>query len=134
MKDTNMIVLAVLGAIVIGTAGFMAGRHMNAGFGKGWAMGNQQAGFRAESGGGRMMKGDLRGQGRMGGAGEITKVEGTTVTLKLQDGTTKEVTLSSTATVRTMTEGSMSDLKPGQTIMVAGGGFWSDGETVIVKP
>ena len=42
MKDTHTMVLTVLGAVVIGTVGFFAGRHTNAGFGGGWAMGNQQ--------------------------------------------------------------------------------------------
>ena len=140
MKNTQAIVLAVLGALVIGGVGFFAGRHTNAGFGRNWAMGTAAMGNRAGFGkGGMMDSDDVAGRmggrkGGMGNSGEITKIDGTTVTLKYTDGTTKEVTLSSDAVVNTMTKGTLKDLKVGQTIMVAGGGFWSQGETVIVKP
>lgn len=139
MKNTQTIVVAVLGALVIGGVGFFAGRHMNAGFGRNWGVGGNMAGNRAGFGRG-MMNGDDNGgrmggrKGPMGNAGEITKIDGTKVTLKYTDGTTKEVTLSAEAAVNTMTKGTLKDLKVGQTIMVTGGGFWSQGETVIVKP
>lgn len=140
MKDTYGIVLAVLGAVIIGGVGFFAGRHMNAGFGRNWGAGNSVSMNRSGFGRGGMMDGDDVGgrmgarRGQMGNSGEITKIDGTTVTLKYTDGTTKEVTLSAEAAVNTMTKGTLKDLKVGQTIMVTGGGFWSQGETVIVKP
>ncbi len=140
MKDTNTLVLIVLGALVIGGVGFFAGRHASVGFGRNFGMGNQAMGNRAGFGKGGMMDGKEMGgrmggrHGAMGNSGEITKIDGTTVTLKYTDGTTKEVVLSSEAAVNTMTKGTLKDLKVGQTIMVAGGGFWSQGETVIVKP
>lgn len=140
MKDTNTLILAVLGALVIGGAGFFAGRHTNAGYGNNWAMGNQ-ASMRAGFGRGGMMDVDTgaRGGGRMGkkgmgNAGEITKIDGSTLTLKYADDTVKEVTLSSDVVVNTMTKGTVKDLSVGQTVMITGGGFWNPTETVIVRP
>lgn len=138
MKDANTLIVVVIGAIVIGGAGFMAGRHTGVGFGRQWAM----AGYRADDirvGSGEgfgkgygMMSGQRRG--RMGEFGEITKIDGTKVTLKLSDDTTKEVSLPDDAVINTMTKGTTKDLQVGQTIMVSGGGFWNGTTTVIVRP
>lgn len=140
MKDTNTIIFAVLGALIIGGAGFFIGSHIHAGLGRGWAIGNQHAGFRMGFGKGGMMdsddavKGRIGGRGAMGNFGEITKIDGTNVTLKYADGTTKDVTLSSDTVVNTMTKGTVKDLKVGATIMVIGGGFWNSTDIVIVRP
>ncbi len=140
MKNTNMLLLTILGAFVIGGVGFFAGRHTSYGFGRNVRMGNEAMGNRVGFGkGGMMDNDDVAGRmggrkGGMGNSGEITKIDGTTVTLKYTDGTTKDVILSSDAVVNTMTKGALKDLKVGQTIMISGGGFWSQGETIIVKP
>lgn len=84
--------------------------------------------------GGRMMgKIGYRWHG-VGGVGEITKMEGNTITLKIDDDTTKDIILSNDVTINMMVKGSTKDLKVGQTIMVTGGGFWNSGQTVIVRP
>lgn len=83
---------------------------------------------------GQIVGGGKVGRGHMGQEGEITKIDGNNVTLKLTDDTTKEVTLLGDAVVTMMTKGTIKDLKVGQTIMVTGGGFWGGTETVIVKP
>ena len=132
LKDSNTVLLVVLGAIVIGAGGFFLGRHAWVGFGKQWANGNvpmmagARFGTRGHMFGGR--------HGMMGGYGEITKIEGNTVTLNIGDDTTKEVTLSGDAVVNLMTKGTTKDLQVGQTIMMMGGGFWNGTETVVVQP
>lgn len=136
MKDSNTVVLAIIGAIVIGAVGFFAGRHTVFGFGRQAAFGNNVMvkGARFGMHGGSMMGGKF-GRGMMGGGfGEITKIEGDKVTLKISDDTTKEITLAGDASVYTMTKGDRSALKVGQTIHMMGGGFWGDTQTVIVKP
>lgn len=136
LKDGNTVVLAVIGAIVIGGAGFFLGKHTNIGFGKQWANGNgpMMAGAQFERGGRMMGKAGYGRHGMMGGVGEITKIDGNTVTVKLSDDTTKEITLSEDTVVNMMTKGSTNDLKVGQTIMVNGGGFLNDAQTIIVRP
>lgn len=135
MKDTNNTIFIVLGAILIAAVGFFAGRHTSV-LGKRFMAGPVFE-KRIAMGGpmmkGGMMRGGTLGYGKMGGFGEITKVDGNTITLKIDEETTKEVTLSADAVVNTMTKGSVKDLKVGQKIMIAGGGFWNS-QTVIVKP
>ena len=135
MKDGNVVVLAIVGVLVAGVLGFFIGRHSAlayrpAAFGRGVVMG---ARFGAHD---RMMgRGFIRGAGMMNGvSGAITNINGSTVTVKMADGTTRDMTLSDTAVVDTMTKGTKSDLKVGSSIMVYGGGFWNGAQTVIVKP
>jgi len=72
----------------------------------------------------RGFAGFKRGPGMMGSPqGEITTINGNTVTVKLPDGTTRDVTLSDQTVVDTMTKGTAKDLKVGQNIMVTGNGF-----------
>lgn len=59
----------------------------------------------------------------LGGArtsGIITKVDGTTITLKLADGSTVAVTTAASTTVTTSSDAKLSDLAAGQTIAVQG--------------
>lgn len=144
MKDTNILFM-VLGALVIGAVGFFAGRHVAFGFGNWWGMGYGYRPAYTERRFGMMGwpmmredgyagKGRRFGHGMMGGFGEITKIDGNTVTLKIDDETTREVTLSANTVVNIMTKGTTKDLKVGQEVMITGGGFWNDNQTVIVKP
>ena len=74
-----------------------------------------------------------RGDKGMSG-GEITKVAGNTVTVKLSNATTKDITLSDTVSVNTLTKGTKSDIKVGDSMMVTSNGFWNGTQTVVVKP
>ena len=53
-------------------------------------------------------------------AGEITGIDGTTITVKTQSGDTVTVTTNDDTTVTQSTKGSVSDLKKGDTIVVRG--------------
>lgn len=135
MKNSNTILLAVVGALLIGALSFAAGRQVS-GFRNGgrWMSDGddvRQGGMMGMHGRGFVGPGD----GMMGGGnrGEITKVDGNTLTLKLADGTTTTATLSSDTVVYTMTKGAAATLKAGQTVMITGGGFWGN-QTVIVRP
>jgi hypothetical protein len=84
-------------------------RGQNAGAGNGAGAGG---GF----GGGRGF-----GAGGFGLAGQVQSISGNTLTLQGRQGTVK-VKLSSSTTVRKSTTGSLSDVKPGATVSVAGTG------------
>lgn len=139
MKDTNTTLAAITGAVVIGVAGFMIGQHTRVGFTSKWAndkvvgYGRVGNGFR-----GHMMADadEAFGRGRGGrgmGYGEVTAINGNTVTIKYADDTTADITLNDKTSVNKFNAGSASDIAVGQTIMVMGGGFWNDTQTVIIK-
>jgi hypothetical protein len=62
------------------------------------------------------------GDGGGGGfvSGEITKVSGTTLTVTQPDGSQVEVTTTDSTDVKVSSDGSLSDLKPGDSILVQG--------------
>jgi hypothetical protein len=90
---------------------------------------NGTAGAGAAGGAGGATGGQegLRGRGGFGGAGgfgqvgQVQSVTGDTLTLQGRQGSIK-VKLSSSTTVRKTTTGSISDIKPGDTVSVAGTG------------
>jgi len=53
-------------------------------------------------------------------SGEITAVDGTSITVKTMDGSSKIILVSSATTVNKTTEGTVSDLKTGEKVMVIG--------------
>lgn len=137
MKNTSPVLVGVLCAIVFGAAGFFVGRHISARIGVNWANPNPMMARRM--GASSMMKRGRfltyrGGNGGSGVQGQITAVNGNAVTVKLANGNTSTVTLSPQAVVDVMTKGSVSDLKTGESIMVTGGNFWNNVETVIVNP
>jgi hypothetical protein len=135
MNNPNNVVLAIIGALVIGATGFFIGRHVDARIGT--IRGNTKQMMTAGFGfGGRGMMGrrNPAGFGAGSGGGQITAINGNTVTVQLADGTTRDITLSSDVVVNMLTKATVGDLKIGQTIMVTGGGFWDNSQTVIVKP
>ena len=141
MKDTNSVVLAIVAAVVIGGVAFFSGMHVTGRFAlRQPAYDTKQKSFQRGFGmQGGMMNGAADSEssgfrGRMGNVGEITNVNGKTVTLKLPDGTSKDVVLESDAVVNITTKGTVKDLTVGQTIMVSGGGFWNRAQTVIIRP
>lgn len=64
--------------------------------------------------------GTTRTGGNQPVSGEITSVDGGTITVKTQDGGSKIVVLSGSTKINLATEGSTSDLKKGDTVMVIG--------------
>lgn len=124
MKDTNTVILAVIGALAIGAVGFFAGRHFNT-----IRVGGH---YLSDDGfiGRPMMKRRTFG----GNRGELTNVTGNTLTLKLANGQTTTVTLANDAAIYTLTKGTTANLKTGQTVMIQNGGFWTPTQSVIVRP
>ncbi len=136
LKDTTTAAAVILGAIVIGAAGFLAGHHMTAfgtgKFGTGVPMMRIRGGMGMHDG--FMAGGMHRGKGGPGRVtGTVTKVVGNNVTVCVADGTETTVTLTDDASVRLLTDGSVSDITAGQTVMIGGGGFWDETQTVIVR-
>jgi hypothetical protein len=62
----------------------------------------------------------VQGGGRNGTVGTIDRVEGGTVYVKQQDGTVIKVTTSDSTQVTKTVEGALSDLKPGERIVIQG--------------
>jgi hypothetical protein len=136
MKEKTNVALVVVVALIVGAAGFFVGMHFAARRVAG-PMGNRMGMTNSRMGmmRGRGFAGSQGGPGgMMGAAGEITAVNGNTVTLKAANGTTSTVTLSGNAVVDMLTKGTTSNLKVGENILVNGGGFWNSAETVIVQP
>ena len=105
--------LAVVAALAIGLVGGILIRH--AGASSTTATGQlQPGGFGGGTGG--------TGTGAGGGftAGTIESIDGSTITLKLADGSTVKVTSSSTTTVTKSATASVSALKAGETVTVVG--------------
>lgn len=79
---------------------------------------------RGQSGGGTNGAGgtgQFRGRGGFGGqAGQVQSVTGDTLVLQDRQGQTVKVKLTSSTTVRKSTTGSLSDVKPGASVTVAG--------------
>ena len=138
MKDSTNIFIIISAACLVGVVGFFAGMHvtqrrMNTQIGNFRPMmsGNRGGNMMGGRGVVGMKRGGIMGRGQ---GGSITKISGNVVTLTSPDGTTHDVTLSDTTVVDTIVKGTVKDLKVGQTIMMAGGGFWSGAQTIIVKP
>lgn len=69
------------------------------------------------------------GRGGRGAAGTIDSVDGTTITLTTRDGRKLTVTAPGAVPVILRSQGSVADLKPGQTILVSGS-TGSDGSVI----
>ncbi len=137
MKDTSNIALTVVIALAVGAIGFFAGTHVAARrFAVAW--GNMQPVASRRLGYGGMINGHPTSTftGRLGRGmqGKVTAVKGNTVTVTQPNGTTRDLTLSDKTVVETIVKGTTADLKVGATIMVSGGGFWNNTQTVIVRP
>lgn len=65
-------------------------------------------------------KTNTRGNGNQPISGEITAVDSGSITVKTQDGGSKIVIISDSTKVNVASEGSVSDLKTGDTVMVIG--------------
>ena len=126
MKNTAMIVLV---AVIIAAAAFFIGSHVRGRF----AYAPYAAGRFAP----RMMRAPrMYGMmGRKSGGlvqGQITKIDGDTVTVQLPNGGTYTVTVSDQTAVEKMTAGTRTDLAVGQTISVYGGGYLNGTQTVVI--
>jgi len=120
----NNLLITILIAIIVGAIGFFAGTKYQqsktaSGFTRQFGQfGNGQQRIIMGGSGGR-----TQGNGRMGAGqvlGEILNQDDKSITVKLQDGSTKIVFLSDTTNINKATTGSKSDLKVGVRVGVFG--------------
>jgi hypothetical protein len=113
MKN-NKTFLAFLGFVIIAGTSFFAGMK--------YQQSRQPAFFRQFSGN-RQLNGQMQGRVRIGGGqvtGEIVGRDDKSITVKMQDGSTKIVLLSDSTTYNKTAEGSSNDLKVGERVGVFG--------------
>lgn len=122
-KNKGAITLVAAIVIALGV-GFFGGMQYQknqrlAGFGNMQQNGNLPNGNTQQNGSGRT---DTRGNGNGNQpvSGEITAVDSGSITVKTQDGGSKIVIISDSTKVNVASEGSISDLKTGDTVMVIG--------------
>lgn len=117
MKNPMIITLIV--ALVVGAAAFFGGMQYQ----KAKVPGSMQGQFRGQNGGGPQGGFQVRsgnGQRMMPVNGEIISQDETSITVKMQDGSSKIVILSDDTKINKSSEGSKSDLKTGETVTAVG--------------
>jgi len=111
MKN-NMIVIVVIVSLVVGAGGFFAGMKYQQSKNPAGRFGNLQGARNGQFG--------QRAQGLRPVNGEIISSDDKSITVKLQDGSSKIVFLTDTTTFSKSEEGSKGDLKTGEKVAVFG--------------
>lgn len=120
MKDIKKIAPVVMIVFIVGVIGFYAGTKYGGNKSAMPLNGRIQLGSQnMRPGGGNTMMGQ-RGQGGGFLGGEIISKDATTITVKLSDGGSKIVFLSSSTPVMKSVGGSLNDLSIGENITVTG--------------
>ena len=126
IKELGKVQLVIITAVAVGVVAFYIGAKYGAQSALGGPAGDARD-FQARSGG--MMGGVAGGQNRMAGGvvrgggligGEIISKDDTTITVKLRDGGSKIVFVSSSTQVLKSTSGSLADLVSGGQVTVTG--------------
>lgn len=114
----NPMIMTIIVALVVGGAAFFGGMQYQ----KTQASGPIQGQFRGQSGeqSGGFQGGSGNRQGMMPVSGEIISQDDTSITVKMQDGSSKIVILSDDTNINKSSEGSKSDLKTGETVTAFG--------------
>jgi len=115
----NQMIITIVVALVVGSAAFFGGVQYQ----KKQASGLIQGQFRVPNGGGPQGGFQGRGgnsQGMMSVGGEIISQDDTSITVKMQDGSSKIIILSDDTNINKTSEGSKSDLKTGETVTAFG--------------
>ncbi len=114
----NPMIMTVIVALVVGGAAFFGGMQYQ----KSQASGPMQGQFRGQNGGtqGGLLGGSGNRQGMMPVSGEIIGQDDTSITVKMQDGSSKIVILSSETNINKSSEGTKSDLKTGEKVTAFG--------------
>src|SRR5690348_4922251 len=117
MKN-NQIIMAIVAVIIVGVAGFFGGMKYQQ---------SQRASFAQGFGGGGYFRGGFprgSGQGRglngMAVVGKVISSDNGSITVQLNNGSSKIVVLPSSATISKSTAGSVSDLQTGTNVAVFG--------------
>ena len=117
----KIIAIFIVAVIIIGGASFYAGTTYQSSQRPRYVpMGGQFGGMQDQGGTG---SGPGRFSGQGGGtpfSGEVVEKDDKSVTIKLQDGTSKTVTITGSTTINKTAKGSVSDIKQGERIFVMG--------------
>jgi hypothetical protein len=120
VKKNKGIVLMITVALITAGLGFYGGVQYQ----KSRKITGNKTGIQANlpngSGKAAAGNGNMNRNGNQPVSGEITSIDNGTITVKTQDGGSKIVVLSSSTKINIATEGSTSDLKKGDTVMVIG--------------
>jgi hypothetical protein len=113
-------IMWVVAVLLVGAAAFFGGRQLGVVAGQ-ESRSAAAAGFFAQRGG----QGGQGGQGFGGGRGQgvsgmVASVDGTTVSLTLNDGSTVKVSLAADGVVRHQVEGTIADVKVGERVVAIG--------------
>lgn len=107
-----MVIIIVVVALAVGAGGFFAGMKYQQSKGPAGRFGNFQGARNGNFG--------QRGQGFRPVNGEIISSDDKSITVKLQDGSSKIVLITDTTSINKSSEGSKSDLKTGEKVAVFG--------------
>ncbi len=126
MKTWQMWTVATVVVIAVGLGCLFGGRAWGASdggingqvAGQDWGDGNRPSGAPGDGSGLPGGQGGRNGGGMV--SGSIIAVDGTSITVQTNDGSTKIVLFGSSATITLSTAGSASDLKVGEKVIVAG--------------
>jgi len=116
MKN-NLIIVVLLVAIVAGVGGFFGGMKYEK------YQQSKQSAFTRQFGNRAQGNGQMQGRGNTGFRpvnGQIIKADNNSITVKLQDGSSKIVILTDSTTINQAAQASKSDLKEGETVAVFG--------------
>jgi hypothetical protein len=113
-------IMWVVAVLLVGAAAFFGGRQLGVVAGQ-ESRSAAAAGFFAQRGG----QGGQGGQGFGGGRGQgvsgmVASVDGTTVSLTLNDGSTVKVSLAADGVVRHQVDGTIADVKVGERVVAIG--------------
>lgn len=114
----NPMIMTIVVALVVGGGAFFGGMQYQ----KTQVSGPMQGQFRGQNGGsqGGLQGGSGNRQGIMPVSGEIISQDDISITVKMQDASSKIVILSDDTNINKSSEGSKSDLKTGETITAFG--------------
>jgi hypothetical protein len=111
-------VLWVVAVLLVGAAAFFGGRQMGVVAGQESRAAAAQS-FFAQRGGGQGGQGLGSGRGQ-GISGTVESIDGSTLSLKLNDGSTVKVSLAADGVVRHQVEGTIADVKVGERVVAIG--------------
>lgn len=115
----NPMIMTIIVALIVGGAAFFGGMQYQ----KTQSSSPMQGQFRGPNGGGQQgvfQGGSGNRQGMTPVSGEIISQDDASITVKMQDGSSKIVILSDDTSINKSSEGSKSDLKTGETITAFG--------------
>jgi hypothetical protein len=108
-------ILWVVAVLLVGVAAFFGGRQMGVVAGQESRSAAQQQFFAQRGGNGQ--GGGGRGQGV---SGTVEAIDGNTLSVKLNDGSTVKVALADKGVVRKQVEGTLADIKVGERVIALG--------------